>query len=282
MEKPQGFDDLSQRQAVENPTSPLEPQPATVPEQPSGFEKVIYLKDRKFSMLKKDLIFRNPLRLVGEQTEDVLPEGGFGAVLARAGVGKTALLIQLALNGLLRSKNVLHISLNDPVSKVCLWYEEVFRNIAAHYHVNQTDQVWETILPHRFIMTFKVEAFSVPTLEERLTDLTEQGIFLPQMIVIDGLPFDDSVRGALSALKSLVKSHAARVWFTVRTHRHEEPGPGGVPAPLVGVDDLFEVAIQLQPEGKQVHVKVLKGGTPTSDLRPLQLDPATMLIKDEG
>ena len=51
-------------------------------------------------------------------TEDILPQGGFGAVLARAGVGKTALLVQLALNTMLRDKNVLHISLNDPVNKV--------------------------------------------------------------------------------------------------------------------------------------------------------------------
>ncbi|MDY6954411.1 MAG: hypothetical protein SWE60_23145, partial [Thermodesulfobacteriota bacterium] len=93
-------------------------------------KKVIYLKDRDYYMLEKDLILRNPLRLMGQETEDILPEGGFGAVLARAGVGKTAFLVQLALNSMLKSKNVVHISLDDPVKKVCLWYEEVVRNIA--------------------------------------------------------------------------------------------------------------------------------------------------------
>ena len=282
MKSTQGFNPIDNGLTLDNMTSSQCPQTLTEDLRQAGFEKVVYLKDRKFGMLKKDLIFRNPLGFMGQETEDILPEGGFGAVLARAGVGKTALLVQLALNSLLRSKNVLHISLRDPVSKVCLWYEEVFRNIANQYQVNQMDQLWEAILPHRFIMTFKVEGFSVPKLEERLTDLTEQDIFLPQMILIDGLPFDETVTEALGDLKTLAKTHGVRVWFAVQTHRHEKSGQDGVPVPLQGVTDLFEVAIQLQPEGKEIHVKVLKGKTFPPDQRPLLLDPATMLIKDEA
>jgi KaiC/GvpD/RAD55 family RecA-like ATPase len=80
-------------------------------------------------MFKNDLIVRNPLRRMGSETDDVIPEGGFGAVLAHAGVGKTALLVQLALNAMLRDRNVLHISLNDPVGKVSLWYQELFHHL---------------------------------------------------------------------------------------------------------------------------------------------------------
>lgn len=231
-------------------------------------------------MFKKDFILRNPLKLMGHETEDILTEGGFGAVLARAGVGKTAFLVQLALNNMLRNKNVLHISLDDPVKKVSLWYEDLFQNIANKYNVKEADQLWETILPHRFIMTFKVDGFSVPKLEERLTDLTEQGIFFPQMILIDGLPFDETVRKPLSSLKILAKNYSIHVWFAVRIHRHEKPDPDGMPPPLSQIADLFEVAIQLQPIEKEIHVKALKGGTAPSDHQALLLDPSTMLIKD--
>jgi hypothetical protein len=248
--------------------------------QPRTRNRVVYLKERNFDMLKKDLILRNPLRLMGYETEDILPEGGFGAVLARAGVGKTAFLVQLALNNLLRGKNVLHISLNEPVKKVSLWYQEVLRNIASQYNDRQIDQLWETILPHRLIMTFKVEGFSVPKLEERLTDLTEQGIFFPQMILIDGLPFDEIARKSLSDLKTLAANNSMHVWFAVRTHRHEKLGPGGTPVPFFQFTDLFEVAIQLQPVEDEIHVRALKGGTAPSDHPSLLLDPSTMLIKD--
>ncbi|MEW6673685.1 MAG: cytoplasmic protein [Thermodesulfobacteriota bacterium] len=244
--------------------------------------KVIYLKERSFIMLKKDLILRNPLRLLGNERETILSPGGFGAILARAGVGKTSLMVQLALNSLLNSRNVLHISMNDPVKKVSLWYDEVFRHIAEKYQLSQMDQLWEAILPHRFIMTFKVEGFSVPKLEERLTDLTEQSIFFPNMIIIDGLPFSEDARDLLQDLKQLALKHALHVWFSVRTHRHEsaESNSDGVPTSFQEVADLFEVLIGLQPEGEEIHVRVLKGGNPDRDHRGLRLDPATMLIMD--
>ncbi|OEU53594.1 MAG: cytoplasmic protein [Desulfobacterales bacterium C00003060] len=233
-------------------------------------------------MLKNNLILRNPLRLTGHETEDIIPEGGFGAVLARAGVGKTAFLVQLALNSLLRDNKVLHVSLNDPVKKVCLWYEEVLRNIANQYNVKQIDQLWETILPNRFIMTFKVEGFSVPKLEERLTDLTEQDIFFPRMILVDGFPFDEIARKSLSDLKTLAQNNSIRVWFAVRTHRHEKPGIDGMPPPFLAVADLFEVALQLQPVEKEIRVRALKGETAPADHPVLILDPSTMLIKDKS
>ena len=244
-------------------------------------DRVIYLKERSMKMLKKDLILRNPLRLMGHKSDDILPPGGFGAVMARAGVGKTALLVQLALNSLLNSKNVLHISLDDPVNKVSLWYQEVFSHIAKQYNKAQMNELWDTLLPHRFIMTFKVEGFSVPKLEERLTDLIEQKIFAPHMIIIDGLPFDGREHDSLVALKDMARKNDWRIWFTVRTHRHEEPDEMGLPVQLSHLVDLFEVALQLQPDGEEIHICALRGGDTDNDQKNLQLDPATLLIKND-
>ena len=246
------------------------------PEKPS---KVIYIKERYFIMLKKDLILRNPLRVMGYENDDILNAGEFGAVLARAGVGKTAFLVQLSLNALLREKNVLHISLEDPVNKVSLWYQEVFNLIAEQYKVDQISQLWESLLPHRFIMTFKVEGFSIPKLEERLSDLMEQNIFVPQMMIVDGFPFDETVSDSLTEFKDLIKSHQMPAWFTMRTHRHEDPGPDGFPMQLSQISDLFEIAIQLRPDGKEIHVKAIKGAESFPEHLDLRLDPSTMLIK---
>ncbi len=230
-------------------------------------------------MRKNDLILRNPLRIMRAENEDILPEGGFGCVLARAGVGKTSLMVQFALNTLLRGKNVLHISLDDPVNKVCLWYEEIFRNITAQYEVTPIDDLWENILTHRFIMTFKVEGFSVPKLEERLADLTEQGIFFPQMLIIDGLPFDNTVRSSLTGLKTLAENYGLHVWFTAIVHRYDTSALEGVPAFFESLSDFFNVLIRLQAHGNAVHVQVLKG-VDANERRPLLLDPSTMLIKN--
>ena len=65
----QGFDHIDKRLTLDDVSSSRGPQPSTKDLPQAGFEKVVYLKDRKFSMLKKDLIFRNPLRFMGHETE---------------------------------------------------------------------------------------------------------------------------------------------------------------------------------------------------------------------
>ncbi|KPJ76683.1 MAG: hypothetical protein AMJ54_10730 [Deltaproteobacteria bacterium SG8_13] len=230
-------------------------------------------------MLINDLILRNPLRLMqADSTKDTLRPGAFGAVLARAGVGKTALLVQLALNSMLEKKNVLHISLQDPVNKVSLWYTEVFHHIAQQYAVSQANELWDTLLPHRFIMTFRVEGFAAAKLEERVNDLSEQGIFTPNMIIIDGYPFEQDMGAALSELKELAGRRGCHVWFTVRTHRHEAPEQFGLPRQMSDIAELFDIILQLQPEGKDIHIKALKVPGTEAGSSKLFLDPATMLI----
>lgn len=231
-------------------------------------------------MLKQDLLLRHPLRCLGYENDDVLSRGGFGAVLARAGVGKTALLVQLAINAMLRGRKVLHVSLHDPVGKVVLWYEELFHHLAEEHQIERRKALWEDILPNRFVLTFKVEGFSVPRLEERLNDLMTQEIFRPDMIIIDGLTFDDGVRDNLHILKALAERLALTVWFTVPIHRHLEEGRAGLPLPMVSVGDLFEVVLLLATEGNEIRIRSLKPSPSVEDIRACVLDPQSMLIRN--
>ena len=231
-------------------------------------------------MLKKDLMMRNPLRSVSDENGYILPEGGLGAVVARAGVGKTALLVQLALNSLLKGDNALHISLGDPVRKVSLWYKEVFNNIGVQYQIEKIDDLWNELLPQRFIMTFNIDGFSVPRLDERLTELADQNIFHPQMILIDGLPFNEQTkRTDLQALKELSEKFKSHIWFTVRSHRHEEPDSDGMPIQITEFADLLNVVVKLEPQENDIKLNVLKGSGAIAS-QNLSLDPATMLIKE--
>jgi len=230
-------------------------------------------------MLKKEIIYRNPLINLGYADEDILPNGGLGAVLSHAGVGKTALLVQMALNTMMREQSVLHVSLHEAVSKVDVWYHELFQNIAGKHNANEIQEYWDKIQPYRFIMTFRVEGFSVPKLEERLTDLMQQNIFKPHTVIIDGLKFDESGRGLLVNLKELAKKYSMRIWFTVHTHRHEPPKENGLPLSFLHVADLFDVLVQLAAKRDEVYIKALKGQAATAKQDSLLLDPATMLIK---
>lgn len=210
-------------------------------------------------MSEKSLMFKNPMKFIKEDANRLLGDGQFGAVLARAGEGKTSFLMHLALDNLLRGKNVLHICLGQPIKKVCLWYEEVLLRISDQYELDNTNVMWEMILPHRFIMTFNIDDFSVKRLEERLNDLTEQGIFFPQIVLLDGLPFENA-QALLSKLKTLAVEHGFSAWFTVVTHRENNiEQPDDIPFPISQISDLFEAIVQLKPAGREINVQLIKG-----------------------
>jgi hypothetical protein len=241
---------------------------------------IIHSNYKDAIMIRKEITYRNPLVNLGYEHEDILPNGGLGAVLAHAGVGKTALLVQVALNLMLREESVLHVSLQDAVSKVNVWYQELFNNIAGIFNAAEINEYWDKILPYRFIMTFRVESFKVPILEERLTDLMQQNIFKPHTVIIDGLKFDEAGRGQLVLLKELADKYAMRIWFTVHEHRNEAPAENGLPVSFQHVTDLFDVIVQMEAKGEEVCIKALKGKSSNAKPHELKLDTATMLIKD--
>lgn len=224
-------------------------------------------------------LLTNPLGLLGLENGDSLKAGDFGAVLARAGVGKTALVVQMALNKMAEGFDLLHISLAEPIAKVDVYYREVFTLQIGQHQGTNAENLWDDIIRRRFIMTFQVEGFSLPKLEERLTDLTTQNIFHPKVVVIDGLPFDRQSRPQMEELKALAERIKTPIWYTITTHRHESPAPDGLPIQLSPVQDLFKIAIELQPIDNVVGIRVLKGGRDTAGQPQLVLDPATMLIK---
>lgn len=230
-------------------------------------------------MKNEKLIYLSPLKAVGYDGGEIVPEGGLGAVAAHAGVGKTALLVQLALSAMLSGAKVLHISLNDSVNKVNLWYQELFSNIVGQTGPKETREIWESIVPNRFIMTFKAESFNASKLEGCLNDLITQNIFPPGLIIVDGLRFDESVRGTLVGMKSLAKRLSIRLWFTVHIHSYEGQTPDNMPKCLLSTVDLFDAVFKLQPEGGEIFIKMLKGIPAATSFKPLLLDPSTMLIR---
>ena len=233
-------------------------------------------------MLKDSLISRDPLKMIGEQAAGAIENGGFAAILARAGVGKTALMVQLAIHSMLNGRNILHISTENPVDKVNLWYREVFYRLTQSDDTPQTEKLWNQLLYNRFIMTFETESFSVNKLEKRISELMASEIFKPQQIMIDGFNFEDENDNPLDGLKDFARNHQLTFWFTVRTHRDDPVAPSGIPNSFVPFSGLFDLMLQLHPDKNRVYLKKVPGekGAEAENNSELYLDPATMLISD--
>lgn len=218
------------------------------------------------------------LMSVADIINRALTPGTLGAVVARAGVGKTSFLVQAALYAMMAGKNVLHINLADTVKKTALWYGQVFSLIMEQDSEKGLKTTLEPLLSRRLIMTMKSAGFSVDGVRERLMDFIEQDVFSPRLIVLDGLSFDVPQRETVAALRKLVRDLSVSAWLSVPAHREEERDDRQRPARFAGVADLFGVAWELVPEGKTIQVRSL----PVEESSPvdpaLYLKPSTLLL----
>ncbi len=221
-------------------------------------------------------VLYNPLFV---DTDSIMKRGNLAAVVSRAGIGKTSFLVQIALSCMMHRKKVLHVSLHDSVKKISLWYKEIFNNLAAQLSLEKHDASLDALLPYRFIMTFQVDGFKLLNFKERFSDITEQKIFVPDVLIIDGFSLDETAGDSLKEIKAFAKQNSLSVWFAGRIHRDEKPAIDGTPAPFFHVADNFDVAVQLQPRNKKICVDFLKGPFQNSMAPELHIDPTTMLIQ---
>ncbi|MFW6012007.1 MAG: cytoplasmic protein [Desulfosalsimonas sp.] len=233
-------------------------------------------------MLKDSNILQAPLKIMGKDVAAGIENGGFAAILARAGVGKTALLVQLAIYSMLNGKNVLHISTENPVDKVDLWYREVFYKLSQPGENSEREKLWDRLMHRRFIMTFETETFSIDKLEKRISELMASEIFRPAQVMVDGLQLEKQTTSRLEQLKEYALENRLILWFTVRTHREDPVEASGIPTSFAPYAGLFDLMLLLHPDKNRVYLKMV----PESDQQnwetpsELYLDPATMLITD--
>src|ERR1044071_3194735 len=104
-------------------------------------------------MYRKDVNERSPMRVFEKSMHGGLGRGNVGVVAARAGVGKTPLLVQIALDDLLRDRRVLHISHEHAVDHVRAYYDEIFHDIAQAMRLEEPASVLLDIEPNRRIFS---------------------------------------------------------------------------------------------------------------------------------
>lgn len=229
-------------------------------------------------MGKEDLIAGNPLRVLGLDRTAEEGNQSLGLVMARAGLGKTAILVQIALDSMIRGNKVLHVSTGESIEKTRDRYDDILALTLKDQSVEDLVGVGQK----RMIMTFRENVFSRAVLEERLKDLIHQDIFKPNCLIIDGYDFDGNGRQAMEELKQLMADLGISViWFSAVSHRDDERvSADGVPAPCHAIDDLFDVVLVIKPDEELMKLDILKCAY--CEVEPgttLMLDPSTMLIK---
>lgn len=229
-------------------------------------------------MGNEELGAKNPLRALGLESDGTDDRRSMGLVMARAGLGKTAILVQFALDCMLLGNKVLHVSIGENVDKTRNWYDDILSRLTEGEKIDSIPE----IMKNRMIMTFKESSFSKAIFEERLVDLVQQDIYVPDCLIIDGYDFDDNDYTSMEEFKDSMKEHGLKmVWFSATCHRGDDRvSENGVPAPCHEVEGLFENVLLIKPTDDAITLDIVK--CDSSDIEvgtTLTLDPSSMLIQ---
>jgi hypothetical protein len=227
-------------------------------------------------LYRKFLNARSPLRLLEKDLQGGLGPGNIGIILGGRGVGKGSFLIGVALDELLRSGNVLHVSLVDTVSHIRAHYDTVFEDLAATTHLEDEQNVHAEIERRRSIRVYPPDAFTASKLREAVKLETEAGQ-KPSLVIIEGADFDSARREDFEDMKALAAELASEIWLAAQC---EDESPATVPESIARLDDFVSVIVALEPGEDAVALRAMKDhdNADAGDLH-VALDPRTLLLK---
>jgi KaiC/GvpD/RAD55 family RecA-like ATPase len=232
-------------------------------------------------MYRKEVSERSPMRVFERSIHGGLGKGNVGVVMSRAGVGKTAFLVDIALDALMRERKVLHVNIDDPVEKVREFYDEIFNDLAENAKLENRDRAHLVVERNRLIQTYGHETFSLEKVKQGIAIAQEHMNFDPEVIVFDGYPrFSKTTEAEMREVKEIAKQYDCELWLSGRARREDEVDGRGVPTKIARFDDLFSVLVKLEPQGDHIRLQLLKDhdNQNLADLF-LELDPATLLVK---
>ena len=227
-------------------------------------------------MWEKKLLETTPLGVLDAELERGATPGRTAAVVARAGVGKTAFLVQLALAESLRDRKVFHVAINQSANRVRDFYDELATRWADAAHAPSRDVLRLAAERNRQVHCYTGHTFTPARMGEALRFLAENVEFLPELVVVDGLAPTTLSAEWLEALRDTVASAGAELWVAVVTG--DRAAQVRIPPDVEPFASHFDLLLLLEPADGRVGLHVLKGLPSTSRLSSLVLDPRTMLV----
>jgi hypothetical protein len=233
-------------------------------------------------MLKEELIAKSPVRLLEKSIEGGLKAGNIGVIASRKGIGKTSVLVQLALDKLLQGEKVIHVSFTAHTSYVISWYENIFGELARRKNLEKLAEVKDSLVKDRVIMNFAQEAVSIDQILHSLRAMVNEGGFKATTLIVDGYDFTKASADRLTKVKAFAQEANLEVWYSATLSGNEpQIGKDNVPVLLKDYLDSISVLILLEPMPEYIHFTVVKdhGRMNPQDLK-LKLDAKTLLIAE--
>ena len=225
-------------------------------------------------MLRTEIYERSPMRVFDESLHGGLATGELAAVVGPAGVGKSALLVHIALDRIMRDEQVLHISLHDSAEHTRSFYDEIFQGVARSARFRAEDRVAVQLERHRVIHSYLNRDFGPDDLRKALNMMTEIMHFAPACVLVDG--YEVSSPEDLAAFEVVAAEKNLGLWFALGGSKHLDPQD-----PVLR-HASFSTAVSLLPRALGIDLKTLKiHGEWLEASMGLELDPTTLLVSGE-
>jgi hypothetical protein len=233
-------------------------------------------------MHRKEVNERSPLRLLEKSIHGGLGRGNLGVVVAQRGVGKTAFLVGIALDDLLRGRKVLHVALDEPVEKIRDYYDEIFIDLAHSLNLENIGDERLEVERNRNIHTYVGNTFSIGKLREAIEFLRTYMDFDPAALIVEGFDFEKATYADMDGLRQVARDINGEIWMSAVTHRQSRRNDRGVPEPVAHLEEAIDVILSMQHSGTAVHLHLLKDhdNREVSDSH-VALDPTSLLLVQE-
>jgi len=230
-------------------------------------------------MLVSELIQRSSVRVFMNSIDGGLKSGELGLIASPSGIGKTSVLVQIALDKLIQGKKVIHVSFTKHTDYVLSWYENIFDEFIRKKNLESEQDVKSDIVKNRVLMKFTQGGVSSEQILRSLRAMIKDGGFEAEAIIIDGYDFSLPRAGHIEAVKAFAEEMALSVWYSC-TVSGEEPfyDKSNIPNVIKDCANLFAAIIVLEPNQDHIAFTVSKGGGDNPESLALKLDPKTMLI----
>jgi hypothetical protein len=236
-------------------------------------------------MIRKEAILQSPLRILDRSIRGGLGKGHLGVIMAAAGVGKSACLVQLGLDALLRERPVLHLAVGQSVEHVAARYDALFEELAERVDLADRRGVRESIAHRRLIWSTLESVLGPRELDEAVAAFQAHLGVAPVSILVDGFDWDaPGCASTLGVFKASAGRAGAELWMTARDAPGRGPGPVASLAPLPDAcAALVDVAILLAPHGRHARLTLVKDFErfPASDVELVLEGGALRLPGDE-
>jgi hypothetical protein len=234
-------------------------------------------------MVKQELIQRSPVRIFMDSIHGGLKSGELGLVAAPSGIGKTSVLVQIALDKLLQNEKVIHISFTQHTDYVLAWYEDIFDEFIKKKNLENEQDVKDDIVKNRVLMKFNQDGLTIEQILKSLCALIKDGGFNANTMIVDGFDFSKAKKEHIAAFKAFAEKMGVSIWCSCSV-KGEEPfyDKRTIPLAVKDYEDLFRVIIVLDPKADHIALTVPKDSDDYNLERlALKLDPKTLLILED-